>query len=469
MLSVNDNQVESLDQRYVEFTARTSLIFQTYPQLEPLRHIIFKELLVKREKARRTDQVKRWLRPLVRRGQTDLSREQTDVLIVLESQRDVIAEALLPVHRELSAQGVKVKVLSIGGSPEPSCSPILFRFRTPIATHDWARNAWQALCRVETTLRNDSLKRAFNIYAAGIQGMLDECDRVLAALSPRVVLLASTQLPGGASMIAAARARGIPSVLLQHGILQVFYAPITADHMLLWGESSVEILERLNVPVDKLAALGSPRHDRMVPVKAGKPRRTLLRELGLPDRPTFAFFSNGNDLVRNGKAPLECAKWLESAAAKYSNKLNIVVRLHPNEDGSLYGDCNNLRLTKSELDLTTVLDGCDWVGSLCSTVLYDALLYEKPVWQFYADGWPELADNWKCGLAERVSSEIDLRDRLEASLNDAGTGRFDRRTRDRVFANHGRAASAVADYVARQVTPNAIRREDSVTCMGCAG
>ncbi|MGH9966928.1 MAG: hypothetical protein ACREBG_03710, partial [Pyrinomonadaceae bacterium] len=142
-----------------------------------------------------------------------------------------------------------------------------------------------------------------------------------------------------------------------------------------------------------------------------------------------------------------------------SDRLNVVVKLHPNEDGSLYRDCPNVHLTRSEFDLSTVLDGCDWVGSLCSTVLYDALLYDKPVWQFYADGWPELADNWKCGLAERVVSCVDLNDKLATTLNRSGQLKFNRLMRDRVFANHGSAASAVADFLARRVSPNSTRRK----------
>ncbi len=95
----------------------------------------------------------------------------------------------------------------------------------------------------------------------------------------------------------------------------------------------------------------------------------------------------------------ESAQWLETTAEKYSKDLNIIVRLHPNEDDSLYRHCPHLRITKDSPDLAIALDGCDWVGSRCFTVLYDALLFKKPVWQFYADGWPELAKNWREGLA----------------------------------------------------------------------
>ena len=91
-------------------------------------------------------------------------------------------------------------------------------------------------------------------------------------------------------------------------------------------------------------------------------------------------------------------------ASQFSSKINVVVRLHPNEDGLLYQNCPHVRVTKDAPSLNVTLDGCDWLGSLCSTVLYDALLFNKPVWQFHADGWADLAENWKQGLARRIAS-----------------------------------------------------------------
>ena len=125
----------------------------------------------------------------------------------------------------------------------------------------------------------------------------------------------------------------------------------------------------------------------------GVARRSFRKCFHFPRGRHLFSFSNGNDLVRNGVAPVQCAQWLESMASRYFHAINVVVRLHPNEDGSLYTHCSHLTISKALPDLTTTLEGSDWVGSLCSTVLYDALPYRKPVWQFYADGWPELADN----------------------------------------------------------------------------
>jgi hypothetical protein len=100
--------------------------------------------------------------------------------------------------------------------------------------------------------------------------------------------------------------------------------------------------------------------------------------------------------------------------------------------------------------LHTTLDGCDWVGSLCSTVLYDALLYLKPVWQFFADGWPDLADNWRCRLAKRISSLDELRAEVNQLMRVAPT-LDEPPLYEQVFANHGQATQTVADFVTSQL------------------
>jgi len=455
---------KSLDEQWLDFAAKADPVFARHPQMEPLRLFVFKELLTRGVRAGLAGHVKHWLRPLTRRERTRGPLRRADVLIWIESRREDGLEFLLPVYRELLARGITVQLVSYSGPASTPDSAADFRFPARAISPAWAKPAWSDLCDAVPELRSRDV-HAFLHATANIQSMLDEQSRVLEIVRPKITLSGSTQLKGGAALTITSRAHGALSLLLQHGILQVFFTPLLADYMLTWGKSSDDFLAGLNIPRQRLVALGSPKHDSMVPASDDSPRKALLEALSLPDRPTFVFFSNGNDLVRNGVAPVECAQWLETAAAKYDGRVNVVVRLHPNEDGSLYRNCPHLKVVKGVPDLATTLDGCDGTGSLCSTVLYEALLYRKPVWQFYADGWPELADNWKAGLATRIASEADLVEKTGQMLNcgwrmaiplpppacggirGGGESAPNADLADYVFANHGCAAQAIADFI----------------------
>jgi hypothetical protein len=434
----------SVGQRYLDFNARSRPAFTQYPQVEPLRRLIFKQLLVQRRADGWTDHVKHWLRPFLRRARTSRVARCVDVVVWLETEREVIVEALLPVYGELVARGVRVELLSDGGPASLPVPSRPFDFPARARAPGWARGAWQALCECEPALHDRALERSFYHVCATLQALYDELHRVLEATAPRVVLTATTQAIGGAALMVAARQQGIGSLLLQHGMVGPNYPPLLADAMLIWGPSSEEILVSLGIPAARLLTVGSPRHDSMRPSNNGRARATLVQALGLSARPTFVFFSQGNDF---GDPAVECARWLEDAAAEYGNALNFVVRLHANEDGRLYRHCPHVRVTDGAVALATVLEGCDSIGAIDSTALYDGLLYGKPVWQFDAPHWPSFAVNWRQGLASRVCSARHLSDMVGAMLLQQAADRVDPATVARVFASHGHATQAVAEVV----------------------
>lgn len=446
---------ESLDQRYLEFIARTHDLFKQFPQLEPLRHFVFKDLLVQRRSLGILGLARQWIRPFARRNSSHGVMNCSDVLIWIESGREVIVEALLPIYRELVLHGISTQLVSFGGPVGLPASTYHFCPRPAMRVPHWAISAWEALCHSCPQFQAYWLKLSFSYACADVQALFDGLQGVLDVIRPKIVLCASTNLPGGAALAIASRERGAATMLLQHGIAQAFYTPLVTDYMITWGHSSNDALTALNVKQDKLIALGSPRHDSMKPAASANAREQFLRTLSLPDKHTFVFFSNGNDLIRNGHAPNECARWLEEAALQNKSDLNVVVRLHPNEDGSLYRRSRALYVTKNHPDLSTTLEGCDSVGSLCSTCLYDALLYDKPVFQFYADGWADLADNWKKGLAIRIASPAQLCQVLKELSHDgerslARTPELQNKAKE-VFANHGCASKVVSEYLIQRL------------------
>lgn len=440
----------SMDDQYLQFVQETQSVFYEFPELECLRYFIFRDLVVEQRKRKLQETAKHWIRPLRWGGQKIRTPHRAEVIVLIEGQREVIREALLPVHRELVARGVRVALLGTGGIkglPEPAS---YLTFRPYVFPPRWAQAAWVALSEQVKQLRHRSLERLYKNCCGNMRGLWEGLDRILTDIYPKVVVVGSTQLPAGAGAVVAARKRGIITLLLQHGVLQPQYLPLIADKMVTWGRSSTDTFLRLGVASDKLVPCGSPRHDGLRPSVGSNAKDSFLHTLDLPNRPTLVFFSNGNDLRRNGEAPRECARWLETTAREFRNMFNIVVRLHPNEDGSLYAHCLNLHVTKNSPDLSLTLEGCDIVASLCSTVLYDALLFKKPVWQFHAEGWPELADNWRQGLATRIATQVELRENIESIL-ESGWGPIDPCLPGRVFANQGRAAQAISDYIEQRL------------------
>src|SRR2546430_140127 len=193
-----------LNDRYLEFRANSEAAFAQYPEVEPLRLFVFKKLLMLRGADGWRDRVKRWVRPFIKRARTNLGDRRADALVLIESQREVVVDALLPVYRELVAREIDTQLISCDGPATlPPARVLAFpaRARAPA----WARGAWQALCECEAELRDRRLESSFYHAAAMLQGLYDELHRVLDRVAPRVAVCATTQLVSGAALMVTDR------------------------------------------------------------------------------------------------------------------------------------------------------------------------------------------------------------------------------------------------------------------------
>lgn len=446
---------KTLDERWLEFVRLTASVVNEHPYLAAVLQPFYKLHFEQKYRFKLGEGAKDLLRIGLYRDSSRIPDGTCDVVFWLHGSREPEVEAVIPLWQRVQAMQLRAMVVApprvLESLPLPGSDVVAFsapqRFGKP---GQWKR-AYNDLVAVLPEIGIASAQKLLASLGRQEDSYQQEIGRIFASLRPKLLVLPVDQFMPGGSACVVARRLGIRSLVLLHGAVSAYNAPLTADSMAVWGEVSKDQMSGLGVPEQRLKILGSPRHDVLPHNDDPSAKQRLQQTLGCDSKKILTFFSNGNDPYRNSKTAIEeCARWLMSAAGILKASYNIVVRLHPNEDGSLYAGCEGLRVFKNDCNLGTTLAGSDIVAALCSTVLAEAVLYEQPVLQFYADGWPELADNWRRGLALRVESSGDLVNKLEKLHGEQarfGLVAEQRRLKEKLFANAGGATDAVARHI----------------------
>ena len=151
-----DTVRRSLEERYREFHANSGPTFAQYPQVEPLRFFVFKHLLVQGRADGWQDRAKRWLRPVLKRARTRLADRRVDVLVWVETHREVIRDALVPVYHELVARGIATELVSYEGPPDLPATVSAHYLRHAHVSHALDRGAPAHL--VQATVGHSDLR-----------------------------------------------------------------------------------------------------------------------------------------------------------------------------------------------------------------------------------------------------------------------------------------------------------------------
>tara|TARA_Y100001970_G_scaffold249680_1_gene320469 strand:+ start:6399 stop:7763 length:1365 start_codon:yes stop_codon:yes gene_type:complete len=439
------NKDISLDDKYKKFCNNTDAVFKKYPQLKPLRLIIFKKIITTKLYVDNISIIKRKIRHFLIKGSTNTRGKKADIIIFIEGTREVIVDNLLPLYHELIKSRKSVLIITFGCDVEEKN----IKFIAPIKNYDisWLEDAYHELIRC-AIIKNDL--RIFNTIKEELyhtHSISLELESVFKKIQPKLVLYATNNMIAGSCIPFICKKLNIHDVLIQHGMLNQFHLPIESKLLISWGKFSDTRLNKMGISNEKYISLGSPRWDTIKLSKNDQDRKEILNMYNLLDRPILIFFSNGNDLYRNGIAPEEAVKWLEKAKSTYSNKFNILIKLHPNEDGGLYKN-TDLVVMNDELGYNVIMNGCDIVCSICSSSMSEAVIYKKPVWQFYADNWPHLAEHYNHGLALRISSQYDLMNSIDDFLSNPQKYSPTLNISD-VYKNQGEAAKQICRYLSK--------------------
>lgn len=272
---------------------------------------------------------------------------------------------------------------------------------------------------------------------------------------PTALVLDEDATPLKQIAVASARRQGAVSAVVQHGAPcgRLGFAPLAADWICVWGESSANQLAAWGVPQEKIRMTGWPgikprlltRMPRRHRVDSGDKRFLLLATVPPRDeRPDGVEFhlTSENHAAMLGMV-IRVLSQTKGAA--------LTVKVHPRTPHGTFsrsqflGSNFPVRVVRSG-DLAGLLSECDCVLSCASTAGIEAALAGAPVIQLLPAGSGDIlpADEWGFIGSSRTDEEFVA---LVAKALERGW-RKDADVAARIMVEHGRnAAERIADVV----------------------
>ena len=103
-MTLKDNR--NYDEKYLEFRDKTIKIFEEYPQIEPLRYYIFRELLNEGHKVSCLNFVKMIVKSFVNSKYNPIP-DKAEIIIWIEKPIHVVLETLLPIYEKLQTKKLR--------------------------------------------------------------------------------------------------------------------------------------------------------------------------------------------------------------------------------------------------------------------------------------------------------------------------------------------------------------------------
>ncbi|MHB8924743.1 MAG: glycosyltransferase [Coriobacteriia bacterium] len=247
-------------------------------------------------------------------------------------------------------------------------------------------------------------------------------ERFLARAHPKVVISASEYFAGGAGMLAASHEMGVPFVTVQHGNVNVMYAPFYAERYWLNGEKSLAAMTELYPDgIDRMRSV-SLQIPRCVPAPVVECRSAL----GLSDEArVVALYSQSHGAEFTAATHFALAGQLLELIGRVPGVV-VVIKRHPSERVCAYEPLvtqnARVRFCPREWTAAGLASISDVAVALTSTALVDAMnagclaievsTLESLVVQQIASEQVDLS-----GLAERIQRLLEDSDCTERAMS----------------------------------------------------
>jgi hypothetical protein len=280
------------------------------------------------------------------------------------------------------------------------------------------------------------------------------CKWILDNWLPSCVISTTDFWPLEHQLCRQASSRKIPSVVVQHGVIDEFWWPFVADLYCMWGDAHADQMRRLGAPSERLRILGMPAVDSLFErANAGKCGQ---RRNGV--QPVCLLLSQTNGKTYEPEIFRSYQQFLTEAINLMSN-ITWKVKLHPLEDDSFYremGDAVYRQLTfhPKRVSLEEAVNDADVATTVFSTAGLESMIMNRPM--IVAPATPrvqELAWWPRIGGGTYAASAQDFQAQLTKLTSDpdhwARQISEQRKFLSKNFANQGHAAEHIVDLLER--------------------
>lgn len=276
-------------------------------------------------------------------------------------------------------------------------------------------------------LVSNKLSRLYLESFPRIEENIRIAERFIRQKKIRAVLLRDDMREFERTVIAAAKELGIPTLVVQHGIVaeENLFNYIFADAIFIWGDGFRNRF-KLNDGRQKLFVTGNPRYDICFNWKPFNSRAGLFNNLRLDPKKTTILFAaqaiikfssyrtdDENDIFR--KKLLDFFK----AAPQYQ----LIIKIHPYEDENVYKRAlkgyglSNVRLVR-DINIFELIAHSDLLLTKNSTTGLEAMIFDKPLITIELSKRRDQVPYGEKGAAISIHSVEEIVDAIKSSLDD---------------------------------------------------
>jgi len=273
----------------------------------------------------------------------------------------------------------------------------------------------------------DKLYTFFIEYAPRISGNIGLLEKLLAVKKIKVAVLRNDLKEMEKTVILALRLFGVPSLVIQHGILaEGNHNVLLADRFVAWGRGSLDWYRRYGNPEEKLLVMGNPRFDRLINWRPKISKEELCRRFNLDVNKGIILFATQqinkfssfwtDDLFR------VMADSVLSATREFSD-MQLVIKVDPYEDIAPYQALVSLNSKPKaaavrDFDIYTLIYFSDLVITQDSTVALEAMVFDKPIVTFNLTKREDRVPYAEKGAALGIHKSEDLLPAIKKTLAD---------------------------------------------------